>query len=82
MTDAYQLSGLCNNDYQVVDLKLGKEEIAVMVQGGESREGERVGGEGRGGEASRLRTSFVCGRESLCSVTTGTAMQKMGCHAV
>ena len=32
----------------VVDLKLGKQEIAVMVWGGEGREGERVGGQGRG----------------------------------
>ena len=56
----------------VVDLKLGKEEIAVMMQGGESREGERVGGEGRGGEGDRT------GKEGR-TLTDGVSMIVLKC---
>ena len=70
VTDAYQLSDLCNNDYQVVDLKLGKEEIAVMVRRGEGREGERVGG--RGGEGDRT------GKEGR-TLTDGVSMIVLKC---
>ena len=38
---------MVNNE---ADLKLAKQEIAVMVRGGEGGRGERRGGEGRGEE--------------------------------
>ena len=38
---------MVNNE---ADLKLAKQEIAVMVRGEEGKGGERRGGEGRGGE--------------------------------
>ena len=38
---------MVNNE---ADLKLAKQEIAVMVRGGEGGRGERRGGEGRGDE--------------------------------
>ena len=51
---------MVNNE---ADLKLAKQEIAVMVRGGEGRGGEGRGGEGRGGRGREGRGEEEWGEE-------------------